>query len=160
MHSSSDTDSAPAPLLPSLFPNKRLRSSILLGAMLSPHPLGKRPSPKTVLSAQHNTAVQAAELSCMQLPSALQVLHQYHRSTEGGEGLNPTAPSAAPDNHNFRDRAGDAHFPTEAGAGNQEAKMIMFFMASCIRQDLSLCDVLLLCLHLAHSLPVASRWSL
>lgn len=68
----------------------------------------------------------------MQLPSALQVLHQYHRSTEGGEGLNPTAPPAAPDNHEFHTRAGDAQFPTEAGAGNQEAKKIVFFLASCI----------------------------
>lgn len=53
----------------------------------------------------------------MQMPSALQTLHQYRKSTEGREGLNPATVPTAPDNYDINHRAGDTLLYPEAGAG-------------------------------------------
>lgn len=112
---------------------------------LSTTPQGPTPSPKSCWwPPQHKTPVQAGELFCMQLPSALQVLHQYHRSTEGGSRPNPTAPLAAPEDYEVHNRAGDRAGPAEAGAGNQEAEMVAVPHVVMHVTALSLCEILLL----------------
>ena len=57
-------------------------------------------------------------MHCMQIPSALQMLHQYRKSTEAQEGLG-LDPPGPPVHLDINKRAG-ADTPLHAGAGTGE----------------------------------------